>query len=45
MQGQNEGDITMSGVYTILSVVDRVVSGRCFQKITLARVDFQENKV
>lgn len=43
-QGQIEGDIAMSGVYTILSVVDRMVSSRIFQKITLVRVDFQENK-
>lgn len=43
-QGQIEGDITMSGVYTIQSVVDRMISSRILQKITLARTNFQENK-
>ena len=44
MQGQIEGDISMSGMYTIVNITDKFLSGKMIQKFDLQRANFQENK-
>lgn len=42
LQGQKEGDIRMSGIYTIVAVTDKYISDNLTQKLTLERANFQE---
>lgn len=41
-QGQNEGDIRTSGLYTVKRITDKIVSGKIVQKVNLVRADFNE---
>jgi hypothetical protein len=42
--GQLEGDVVMNGLYTCNKVIDRYMSQKMIQKLSLSRIDFTKKK-